>query len=69
MSSHSALRGPAKEPERQILALLSTGLHADMGRLQGLGVPFTGEPESAGPVTVVTFSDPDGNLVQLIQFD
>jgi len=36
-------------------------------RLKGLGVVFTQEPTSAGPVTIAVCSDTCGNLVQLYQ--
>ena len=36
-------------------------------RLKGLGVVFTQEPTSAGPVTIAVCSDTCGNLIQLYQ--
>ena len=37
------------------------------GRLTGLGVAFRQVPTRMGPVTVATFDDTCGNLIQLIQ--
>ena len=40
---------------------------AEYKRLQQLGVAFTSEPATRGPVTVAVFSDTCGNLIQLYQ--
>lgn len=42
-------------------------IHGEFARLKRLGVVFTGEPISAGPVIVAIFSDTCGNLIQLYQ--
>jgi predicted enzyme related to lactoylglutathione lyase len=68
MGSHSELRGPAKEPERQIPSLLSDDAQADYARLKEAGVNFVGEPQNLGPVTVATLRDPENNLVNIVQF-
>ncbi len=68
MGSHSDLKGPAKEPERQIPSLSSNDVQADYARLKAAGVDFLGEPQNLGPVTVVTFRDPENNLVNIVQF-
>lgn len=39
----------------------------EYARLKGLGVVFTAEPRSAGPVKIAVFSDTCGNLIQLYQ--
>jgi len=36
-------------------------------RLKGLGVTFTMEPTSMGPVTMAVFDDTCGNLIQIAQ--
>src|SRR5262245_11835509 len=36
-------------------------------RLRGLGVEFTQEPTSMGPVTTAIFDDTCGNLIQIVQ--
>ncbi|MET0391244.1 MAG: VOC family protein [Polyangiales bacterium] len=40
-------------------------LAAEYTRLKGLGVAFTTEPKSMGPVEIAVFSDTCGNLIQL----
>src|SRR5262245_32956149 len=42
-------------------------LAAEFKRLKGLGVVFTQEPMSAGPVRIAVCADTCGNLVQLYQ--
>ncbi len=40
---------------------------AEFRRLQGLGVTFTQEPLTMGPVTTAVFDDTCGNLIQIAQ--
>lgn len=40
-------------------------VHKEYERLRGLGVVFTQEPTDMGPVTVATFDDTCGNLIQI----
>ncbi len=42
-------------------------LDAEFARLKRLGVAFTREPMTAGPVRVAIFADTCGNLIQLYQ--
>jgi catechol 2,3-dioxygenase-like lactoylglutathione lyase family enzyme len=67
-SDHPAV-GPFKE------ALVADGIpftsfavadvQAEFDRLTGLGVTFTQEPASMGPVTTAVFDDTCGNLIQI----
>jgi len=68
LGTHSEVRGPAKEPARHIVALETDDVDAEFARLKGRGVTFIEEPSSPGPgVRVATFTDPEGNLLQLVQ--
>jgi len=50
------------------LAAFETGdIAGDFQRLKSLGVVFTSEPTSMGPVTIAIFSDTCGNLIQMYQ--
>ena len=40
-------------------------VHAEFDRLKGLGVSFTQEPASMGPVTTAVLDDTCGNLIQI----
>lgn len=48
-------------------ALITKDVAADFQRLTALGVKFSGEPKSMGPITAVTFEDTCGNLINLVQ--
>lgn len=43
-------------------------VQAEYERLIGLGVEFTQNPTDAGPVTVATFDDTCGNLIQISSY-
>ncbi len=65
---------PAAGPFKQ--ALVADGIpftqfavddvHAEVERLKGLGVTFTQEPLTMGPVTTAVLDDTCGNLIQLV---
>jgi catechol 2,3-dioxygenase-like lactoylglutathione lyase family enzyme len=40
-------------------------VHAEFDRLKGLGVTFTQEPTTMGPVTTAVFDDTCGNLIMI----
>jgi predicted enzyme related to lactoylglutathione lyase len=42
-------------------------VRSEFERLQGLGVSFVMPPTSMGPVTIATFDDTCGNLIQIAQ--
>lgn len=50
-----------------VLVLTSNDIGADYQRLQGIGVKFRGEPNNLGPVSVVSFEDECGNLINIVQ--
>ncbi|MFC7309569.1 VOC family protein [Streptomyces monticola] len=68
---------PAAKPFKE--ALVEDGIpytsfavddvRAEFRRLSGLGVRFTQEPVTMGPVTVAVFDDTCGNLIQIAQQD
>lgn len=68
---------PAAKPFKQ--ALVEDGIpytsfavadvHAEFARLAGLGVTFTQEPASMGPITTAVLDDTCGNLIQIAQLD
>ncbi|AYJ50104.1 VOC family protein [Rhodococcus sp. P1Y] len=67
---------PAVKPFRD--ALMADGIpftsfavddvQAEYDRLVGLGVVFTQKPTDMGPVTVATFDDTCGNLIQISSY-
>ena len=66
---HSEVSGAVKEPARQMIDLHVADIDQEQARLEAAGVSFCRSKgvEYWGGV-ISTFSDPDGNLVQLIQF-
>ena len=66
---HSELDGEARDPLRIMINLATGDIHAAHGRLVGAGVRFLRAPEREHwGGWVATMEDPDGNLVQLLQF-
>ena len=66
---HSRISGPAKEPERVLIDLFVEDIAAEQKRLEGAGVKFSrsqGKEYWGGIIS--TFADPDGNIVQLIEY-
>ena len=68
---------PAVNPYKE--ALVADGIpftsfavadvHAEFDRLKGLGVTFTQEPASMGPVTTAVLDDTCGNLIMIAAMD
>ena len=71
LGTHSEVHGKAKEPARHIVGLETDDIKAEATRLKGAGVEFIEEPNAPGGdgVWVATFKDPEGNLLQLLQFN
>lgn len=56
-----------KTPGIRHLALTVTEFDSEYQRLRGLGVSFTGEPLESKGNKVVFFTDPEGNLLHLLE--
>ena len=72
IDGHSAVHGPAKEPQRYLINFLVDDLAAEQTRLEAQGVPFirrAGQQEwdDHRAAAISTFLDPDGNYCQLVQ--
>ncbi len=67
--SHSEVRGAAKEPARVLVNFFVDDIAAEQKRLEAAGVKFsrTQGKEFWGGI-ISTFSDPDGNYVQIIEY-
>lgn len=69
LGTHSEVHGPNPDPARHISAFETDDIDAEFARLRDQGVEFIEEPTEPGPtVRVATFKDPEGNLLQLLQF-
>lgn len=67
--AHSAIRGGAQEPARTLVSLVVDDISVEQARIEAQGVSFIRRKgrESWGGI-VSTFLDPDGNYVQLVQY-
>jgi len=66
---HSKVSGATKEPERVLIDFFVDDIAAEQKRLEAAGVKFIrsqGKEYWGGIIS--TFADPDGNLVQLIEY-
>jgi len=68
LGTHSEVRGRASDPARHIVGLETDDITKEWRRLKDAGVDFVEEPKDFGNVWVATFRDPEGNLLQLLQF-
>jgi predicted enzyme related to lactoylglutathione lyase len=67
---HDGVTGTARDPLRLMVNLAVDDIAAAHARLVRAGVPCLREPErETWGGTVATYSDPDGNTVQLFQID
>jgi catechol 2,3-dioxygenase-like lactoylglutathione lyase family enzyme len=67
VEEHSDISGPTREPGRVILNFLVDDARAEHARLKAVGVPFLRDPSEDQGFVIATFTDPDGNLCQLMQ--
>lgn len=68
LGTHSEVHGRASDPARHIVSFEVPDIRAEYARLTGRGVEFLEEPQDGGDVKFATFKDPEGNLLQLVQF-
>lgn len=68
IEEHSEVSGPAENPHRIILNLDVTGCRDIEAHLQSQGVTWEREVEQMPFGLIGTVADPDGNLVQIIEW-
>jgi predicted enzyme related to lactoylglutathione lyase len=67
--SHSNTKGATKEPSRVLINLFVDDIKAEQSRLEAQGVSFVrrmGQEYWGGVIS--TFTDPDGNYIQIIEY-
>jgi predicted enzyme related to lactoylglutathione lyase len=69
LGTHSEVHGKAKDPARHIVGLGTDDIKGDCARLKEAGVEFVEEPNKQGQAWIATVKDPEGNLVQFLQFE
>ena len=69
LGTHSDVHGKNAEPARHMVAFDVDDVRTEAARLKAAGVQFVEEPNDVGNgLTMATLRDPEGNLVQLMQF-
>jgi predicted enzyme related to lactoylglutathione lyase len=67
ISSHSGVKGKNRDPDRIMINFAVQDIAASYERLAAAGVEFRRLPSRERWGWVATFSDPDGNTLQLLQ--
>ena len=69
IATHDHIQGRSLEPLRMMVNFAVDDINPTHARLLARGVSFIREPEREPWGFVATFSDPDGNVLQLLQPD
>jgi predicted enzyme related to lactoylglutathione lyase len=69
LGTHSEVRGKNGDPARHMVSLDSDDVQKEAARLKAAGVEFVEEATQFPNGWIATCKDPEGNYVQLIQFD
>ncbi len=68
LGKHSEVHGAARDPNRVMVGLVVDDCQAEYERLRGKGVEFVRPPSKEDDgLTIATFKDVDGNVLQLFQ--
>jgi predicted enzyme related to lactoylglutathione lyase len=69
LGTHSEVHGRNNDPSRHMVGFESDDLRGDCERLKAAGVEFIEDPtDFEDGMSIATLKDPEGNLVQLFQF-
>jgi predicted enzyme related to lactoylglutathione lyase len=68
LGTHSEVHGRNADPARHMVGLVSDDVTAEWKRLKAAGVEFIEDPKDYGQLWLATLKDPEGNLIQLVQF-
>jgi predicted enzyme related to lactoylglutathione lyase len=69
IGTHSEVKGRNPDPARHMVAFNTDDIQADWQRLKAAGVEFIQDPNAEDELILATLKDPEGNLVQLYQFN
>ena len=67
IGTHSEVQGRSRDPNRVMVDFQVDDCKAEYDRLSKQGVEFVRTPSTDDGVTIATFRDPDGNVLQLFQ--
>jgi predicted enzyme related to lactoylglutathione lyase len=68
LGTHSEIHGRNTDPSRHLVSFMSDDVMADWKRLKDAGVEFIEDPNENDELIIATLKDPEGNLVQLLQW-
>jgi len=68
LGTHSEVRGRNADPARHMVGLATDDVAKDCKRLKAAGVDFVEDPTDYGNVRIATLKDPEGNMLQLLEF-
>jgi predicted enzyme related to lactoylglutathione lyase len=68
LGTHSEVHGRNADPARHMVSLVSDDVATEWKRLKAAGVEFIEDPKDYGQLWLATMKDPEGNLIQLVQF-
>lgn len=67
LGAHSEVRGRSRDPNRLMVDFQVDDCQTEYERLTKQGVEFVRTPSKENGVTIATFLDPDGNVLQLFE--
>lgn len=68
LAQSQRIHGPAREPQRFMVSFFCEDVYGTAFELERRGVEFTEEPYNDGGATVAMFTDPDGNILRIINY-
>ena len=68
LGTHTGVHGRNPDPARHMVGLMTDDVTTDWKRLKDARVEFVEDPTDYGNVRIATLKDPEGNLIQLVQF-
>jgi predicted enzyme related to lactoylglutathione lyase len=68
LGTHSEVHGHNSDPARHMVSFMTDDLEGDWWRLKETGVEFIEDPSDYDQLSIATLKDPEGNLVQLMQY-
>jgi predicted enzyme related to lactoylglutathione lyase len=69
LGTHSHVRGRNADPARHMVGLATDDVTVEWKRLKEAGVEFVEDPTRYTGLWIATLKDPEGNLIQLLQFE
>ncbi|HEY6042859.1 MAG TPA: VOC family protein [Anaerolineae bacterium] len=68
LAQSQRIKGRTREPYRFMVSFFCEDVYGTAFELERRGVEFSEEPYDDGDATVATFTDPDGNILRIINY-